>query len=154
MRVSSDGGTVFKAVIVELWYLLQLLVELRCTQSSVSTKFDLGRCLRNTSPLEACVLHYNTSVHPTNKHMGMMTLHVRTNLFDWFWNTTALQTARAIPAVGHSSRRGCGSWMHCETCALTQNCFKLQRETICQVSCNIGPAQEQISNLALHLLRC
>jgi hypothetical protein len=60
------------------------------------------RGLRNTSPLEACFLHYNASVHPTAKHMGTTTLHVRTNLFDWFWNTTALQTAGAIPAVGHS----------------------------------------------------
>jgi len=47
------------------------------------------RCLRNTSALEASFLHLRASVHPCGKSVGLSTLHVRLNMWDWSWNTRA-----------------------------------------------------------------
>jgi len=59
------------------------------------------RCLRNTSALEASFLHLRASVHPCSKSVGLPTLHVRLNMWDWSWNTRALQVSGEIPNVGH-----------------------------------------------------
>ena len=59
------------------------------------------RCLRNTSALEASFLHLRASVHPCAKSVGLPTLHVRLNMWDWSWNTRALQVSGEIPNVGH-----------------------------------------------------
>ena len=59
------------------------------------------RCLRNTSALEASFLHLRASVHPCGKSVGLPTLHVRLNMWDWSWNTRALQVSGEIPNIGH-----------------------------------------------------
>ena len=59
------------------------------------------RCLRNTSALEASFLHLRASVHPCGKSVGLSTLHVRLNMWDWSWNTRALQVSGEIPNIGH-----------------------------------------------------
>jgi hypothetical protein len=63
--------------------------------------FPRYRCLRNTSALEASFLHLRASVHPCAKSVGLPTLHVRLNMWDWSWNTRALQVSGEIPNVGH-----------------------------------------------------
>ena len=59
------------------------------------------RCLRTTSPLEGHFMHYHKSVKAGAKGMSLRMLHVRTNLFDWYWNVSAAQRASIIPHVGH-----------------------------------------------------
>jgi hypothetical protein len=59
------------------------------------------RCLKNTSVLEVIFLHLRVSVHPYGKSVGLPTLHVRLNMWDWSWNTRALQVSGEIPNVGH-----------------------------------------------------
>lgn len=60
------------------------------------------RCLRTSSGLEASFLHYRASMHPGGKALSLGSLHVRSNLWDWGWNTHALQRSGEIPEVGHS----------------------------------------------------
>jgi hypothetical protein len=60
------------------------------------------RSLRTTSALEASFLHLHSSIHPCSKAVGLRTLHVRLCLWDWTWNTRALQKSGEIPNVQHS----------------------------------------------------
>ena len=60
------------------------------------------RCLRTSSGLEASFLHYRASMHPGGKALSLESLHVRHNLWEWGWNTDALQQSGEIPEVGHS----------------------------------------------------
>ena len=45
------------------------------------------RCLRNTSALEVTFRYLGVSVYPCSKSVGLPTLHVRLNIWDWSWNT-------------------------------------------------------------------
>ena len=49
------------------------------------------RCLRTSSGLEASFLHYRAALHPGGKALSLESLHVRSNLWEWEWNTHALQ---------------------------------------------------------------
>jgi hypothetical protein len=60
------------------------------------------RSLRTTSVLEASFLHLHSSIHPCSKAVGLRTLHVRLCLWDWTWNTRALQKSGEIPNVQYS----------------------------------------------------
>ena len=60
------------------------------------------RCLRTSSGLEASFLHYRAALHPGGKALSLESLHVRSNLWEWEWNTHALQQSGEIPEVGHS----------------------------------------------------
>ena len=60
------------------------------------------RCPRTSSGLEASFLHYRASMHPGGKALSLESLHVRHNLWEWGWNTDALQQSGEIPEVGHS----------------------------------------------------
>ena len=59
------------------------------------------RSMRNTRALESSFVHLCASVHPCAKSVGLPTLHVRLNMWDWSWNTRALQVSGDIPNVGH-----------------------------------------------------
>jgi hypothetical protein len=60
------------------------------------------RCLRTLSGLEASFLHYRASMHPGGKTLSLESLHVRSNLWEWGWNTDDLQQSGEITEVGHS----------------------------------------------------
>jgi hypothetical protein len=60
------------------------------------------RSLRTTSALEVSFVHLHSSIHPCSKTVGLCTLHVRLCLWDWTWNTRALQKSGDIPNVQHS----------------------------------------------------
>ena len=65
-------------------------------------RLPVYRCLRTTAALEAYFNHYHHSCKPGAKGMGLETLDVHTNLFDWGWNVQAAEHASVIPHVGHS----------------------------------------------------
>jgi hypothetical protein len=61
------------------------------------------RCLRTTSALEGHFMqHFHKSVKAGARGMGLETLHVRINMFDWSWSVEAAQNASVIPRVGHT----------------------------------------------------
>ena len=60
------------------------------------------RCLRTSSGLEASFLHYRAELHTGGKALSLGSLHVRNNLWEWDWNTLALQVSGDIPEIGHS----------------------------------------------------
>ena len=68
----------------------------------LSTGFKVYRCVRGCSALEGMHLHYRQAQSAVAKASGLVSLHVRMNLFDFHWNVQAAARAGFIPEIGHS----------------------------------------------------
>jgi hypothetical protein len=66
------------------------------------TRLLMLRTLRNSSDLEGHYLHYSRSLHPTAKAASSRYLHVRSNLFDFWWSLNAAAAAGRMKDIGHS----------------------------------------------------
>ena len=69
--------------------------------SKIPGKLWRFRCLRSTSQLEGSFMHYHRSESAGAKACGAITMHVRSNLWDWFATVKAAQQANVIPRIGH-----------------------------------------------------
>ena len=66
------------------------------------TRLVMLRTLRNSSDLEGHYLHYSRALHPTAKAASSRYLHVRSNLFDFWWSLNAAAAAGRMKDIGHS----------------------------------------------------